>query len=139
MKILVGYDGGEVGRLALSLARDMAGIRLAFVYVVTSMAGGASERQEDIERAETGLDFAKSFLENSGIQCDVQQSVRGLSPGEDLVKFAKEKPLANVNDVNLDNLIDFVKVTHEIKEEVMDESANDKAIENKSIAEKSKT
>ncbi len=96
MKILVGYDGGEVGRLALSLARDMAGIHLAFVYVVTSMTGGASERQEEIEKTEAGLDFAKSFLENSGIQCDVQQSVRGLSPGEDLVKFAKENDVDHI-------------------------------------------
>ena len=66
MKILVGYDGGEVGRLALSLARDMAGIRSAFVYVVTSMHGGASERQADIERVEKGLEFAQSLMENSG-------------------------------------------------------------------------
>ncbi len=29
MKILVGYNGGEVGRVALSLARDMAGIHIA--------------------------------------------------------------------------------------------------------------
>ena len=69
----------------------------------------------------------------------IQEKLSEALSVSDLVKFAKEKPLANVNDVNLDNLIDFVKVTHEIKEEVMDESADDKAIENKSIAEKSKT
>ena len=43
MKILVGYNGGEVGRVALSLAGDMAGIHSAFVYVITSMEGGSSE------------------------------------------------------------------------------------------------
>ncbi|MCG8683913.1 MAG: universal stress protein [Desulfobacterales bacterium] len=96
MKILVGYDGGEVGRLALSLARDMAGIRSAFVYVVTSMHGGASERQADIERVEKGLEFAQSFMENSGIQCESQQSVRGMSAGEDLVKFAKENDIDHI-------------------------------------------
>ena len=96
MKILVGYDGGEVGRLALSLARDMAGIRSAIVYVVTSMTGGASERQADIERTEKGLEFARSFLENSGIQCECQQSVRGLSPGEDLVRFSRENDIDHI-------------------------------------------
>jgi len=96
MKILVGYDGGEVGRLALSLARDMAGIRSAFVYVVTSMAGGSSERQADIEETEAGLKFAQSFMENSGITCEAQQSVRGLSPGEDLVKFAQENDIDHI-------------------------------------------
>ena len=94
MKILVGYDGGEVGRVALSLARDMAGRHTAFVYVVTSMEGGSSERQADIIRAEEDLGFARQLMENSGIKCEVQQSVRGLSAGEDLVKFAKE------NDIN---------------------------------------
>ncbi|MEH0020656.1 MAG: universal stress protein [Desulfobacter sp.] len=96
MKILVGYDGGEVGRMALSLARDMAGIRSAFVYVVTSMAGGSSERRADIERTETNLEFARGFMENSGIQCDCQQSVRGLSPGEDLVRFARENDIDHI-------------------------------------------
>ena len=59
MKILVGYDGGEVGRLALSLARDYAKTNNAFVYVIASMEGGASEKQSDIIKAEENLAFAK--------------------------------------------------------------------------------
>ena len=96
MKILVGYDGGEVGRLALSLARDMAGIRSAQVFVVTSMTGGSSEKKADIEKAEANLKFAGQFMENSGIQCEATQSVRGLSPGEDLVKFAVENDIDHI-------------------------------------------
>jgi hypothetical protein len=67
----------------------------------------------------------------------IQEKLSEALSVSDLVKFAKEKPLANVNDVNLDNLIDFVKITHEIKEEKMDESANDEANEGLSKAEKS--
>jgi len=96
MKILVGYDGGEVGRVALSLARDMAGIHCAFVYVVTSMEGGTSERQTDIIKAEEDLKFARRLMENSGIKCDARQSVRGLSAGEDLVKFARENDIDHI-------------------------------------------
>ncbi|OQY50263.1 MAG: response regulator receiver protein [Desulfobacteraceae bacterium 4572_89] len=96
MKILVGYNGGEVGRISLSLARDMAGIHSAFVYVVTSMEGGASETQAEIAQAEEGLEFARQLLENSGIQCEAQQSVRGLSAGEDLVKFAEENDIDHI-------------------------------------------
>jgi nucleotide-binding universal stress UspA family protein/CheY-like chemotaxis protein len=96
MKILVGYDGGEVGRVALSLARDMAGIHSAFVYVVTSMEGGSSEKHVDITLAEEGLAFAKRLMEDSGISCEAQQSVRGLSPGEDLVKFAEENDIDHI-------------------------------------------
>lgn len=96
MKILVGYNGGEEGRMALSLARDMAGIHHAVVYVVTSMEGGSSERQADIIKAEKDLKFARQLMENSGIKCDTQQSVRGLSAGEDLVKFAEENGIDHI-------------------------------------------
>lgn len=96
MKILVGYDGGEEGRVALSMARDMAGFHHAFVYVVTSMEGGASEKQADIEKAEQDLAFAQRLMENSGIRCESQQSVRGMSPGEDLVKFARENDIDHI-------------------------------------------
>ena len=96
MKILVGYNGGEVGRQALSLARDYARINNAFVYVITSMEGGASEKQSDILKAEEDLAFAQKFMENSKVKCDAQQSVRGFSPGEDLVKFAEENEIDHI-------------------------------------------
>lgn len=96
MKILVGYNGGEVGRLALSLARDFAKQNHAFVYIITSMEGGASEKKSDIEKAENDLNFAKNLMENSKVECDAQQSVRGLSPGEDIVKFAEENDIDHI-------------------------------------------
>ncbi len=96
MKILVGYNGGEVGRLALSLARDYALTHQAFVYVVTSMEGGSSEKKSDIIKAEKGLEFAKKMMNDAGLECDAQQSVRGLSPGEDLVAFAMEQQIDHI-------------------------------------------
>ncbi|MEN8210398.1 MAG: universal stress protein [Thermodesulfobacteriota bacterium] len=96
MKILVGYNGGEDGRLALSLARDFAEKNSAFVYVVNSMEGGASEKQSDILKAEQDLDFAKEMMTKAGVECDAQQSVRGLSPSEDLVKFAQENEIDQI-------------------------------------------
>ena len=59
MKILVGYDGGEIGRLNLSLARDYALEKNAFVYIITSMVGGESEKAADIMKSEQGLKFAE--------------------------------------------------------------------------------
>lgn len=96
MKILVGYNGGEVGRLALSLARDYALKNTAFVYIITSMEGGASEKQSDILKAEENLEFAGKLMEHSGVEFDAQQSVRGLSPGEDLVRFARENDIDHI-------------------------------------------
>jgi nucleotide-binding universal stress UspA family protein/CheY-like chemotaxis protein len=96
MKIMVGYNGGDVGRRALSIARDYAKTYSAFVYVVTSMEGGTSEKQSDIAKAQEDLDFAKSFMQDSGVECDVQQSVRGLSPGEDIIKFARDNDIVHI-------------------------------------------
>jgi nucleotide-binding universal stress UspA family protein/CheY-like chemotaxis protein len=115
MKILVGYDGGEVGRLALSLARDMAGIHSAQVFVVTSMTGGSSEKKADIEKAVAGLEFAGQFLKNSGIQCEATQSVRGLSPGEDLVKFAE--------DNNIDHIFIGIRKTSRAQKAILGSTA----------------
>ena len=96
MKILVGFNGGEVGKLALSLARDVAKANKAFVYIMTSMEGGASEKQSDILKAEKDLDFARNLMEKSGIEYDAQQSVRGLSPAEDIVKFSEENKIDQI-------------------------------------------
>jgi len=96
MKILVGYNGGEDCRLALSLARDFAKTNNAFVYVVNSMEGGSSEKQSDILKAEQDLDFASELLTKAGLEYEAQQSVRGLSPSEDLVKFAQENKIDQI-------------------------------------------
>ncbi len=96
MKILVGYNGGDVGKRALELARDYAVKFDAFVYVITTMEGGTSETPADIERVAQGLEFSRRMMEDSGLKCEVQQSVRGLSPGEDIVSYAKEKDVDHI-------------------------------------------
>jgi len=96
MNILVGYNGGEVGRLALSLARDFAKKNNAFVYIINSMVGGSSEKQSEILKAEQRLGFAEELMTKAGLKCDAQQIVRGLSPAEDIVKFAKENEIDQI-------------------------------------------
>ncbi|MCD4742370.1 MAG: universal stress protein [Desulfobacteraceae bacterium] len=96
MKIMVGYNGGAIGRRALSIAREYAKTFNAFVYIITSMEGGTSEKRSDIEKAQDNLDFAASFMQDAGVECDARQSVRGLSPGEDLVKFADDNDIAHI-------------------------------------------
>ncbi len=96
MKIMVGYNGGEAGRLALCCAGEYARLCRGFVYVITSMKGGSSEKPSDITRTEKSLAFARRLLEQSGVQCDTQQSVRGLPPGEDLAAFAMENKIDHI-------------------------------------------
>lgn len=96
MKILIGYNGGEVGRQALLLARSFAETNNAFVYIVTSMEGGSSEKKSDRFKAEQGLKFAKALMEDSKVKCEARESVRGLTPAEDLVKFAEENDVDHI-------------------------------------------
>ena len=93
MKILVGYNGSEVAKSALSLAKGYAKTYDALVYVVISLEGGVGEKIEEINEAAENLKFAQDFLERDGIRCKTEQLVRGLTPGEDLVKFAKENEI----------------------------------------------
>jgi nucleotide-binding universal stress UspA family protein len=65
----------------------------ALVYVVVSLEGGVGEKIEEISEATENLKFAQDFLERDGIRCKTEQLVRGLMPGEDLVKYANENEI----------------------------------------------
>jgi nucleotide-binding universal stress UspA family protein len=93
MKILVGYNGSEVAKSALSQAKSYAKTYDAVVYVVSSLEGGVGEKIEEINAATENLKFAQDFLEKDGIQCITEQLARGLAPGEDLVQYAKENDI----------------------------------------------
>jgi len=90
MKILVGYDGTNSAKEALNLAKIHAKAFDGTVAVVTSMEKGTEAQREEIEDAEKGLEWAKSLFEENEIACDTHLLIRGLTPGEDIVAFAKE-------------------------------------------------
>ena len=90
MKILVGYDGTNSAKEALNLAKSRAKALGASVEVVTSMQKGTESEKKDIEQAERGLAYAKSLFDEDKIACGTHLLIRGVSPGEDLVEFAKE-------------------------------------------------
>jgi nucleotide-binding universal stress UspA family protein len=91
MRYLVGYNGGPASKRALELVCEQAQKRQdAIVYVVTSMEGGRKEAPKDIEVVEQDLQWAKDYLLKAHVQCETLQLARGLSPGEDLVKFAED-------------------------------------------------
>ena len=60
MKILVGYDGTNSAKEALNLAKFHANAFGASVEVVTSMQKGTESERKSIEKAERGLEYAKS-------------------------------------------------------------------------------
>ena len=90
MKILVGYDelGAESRILAVALKHAKAFD--AEVDVVTSLEEGTESDIQDISAAEKGLEKVKQYFEKENISCRTHLMIRGVTPGEDLVSFAKE-------------------------------------------------
>lgn len=96
MKILVGYDGTNAAKEALNQVKSFAEVFGASVEVVTSLQKGSESEQKFIEQAERGLEYAKSFFEKEGIDCNTHLLIRGLSAGEDLVEFANENQIDQI-------------------------------------------
>ena len=96
MKFLVGYNGSSVARSALAAAGDFAKIFNAKIFVLTSLEGGTGETLDDITKAENVLGQAKTYLAEKGLDCETHQLARGLSPGEDLVKFAEDNDIDQI-------------------------------------------
>lgn len=96
MKFLVAYNGSTEAKAALDLAVDHASIFKAKLYVITSMEGGHSEKPEDIARVNQELKRVRQQLAEAGVEHEVHETVRGLSPGEDIVIFAKENQIDQI-------------------------------------------
>jgi len=96
MKILVGFDRSKASEDALNLALQHAQAFNAEVHIMTSLEQGASLKKEDIDKAETQLEKVKKPFKNAGIECVVQTSVSYQSPGEDMVRFAKDKGIEQI-------------------------------------------
>ncbi len=88
MRILVGYDGSNAAKEALKLTKRFAAALGAKVDVVTSMAKATEGEQDIVLQAENWLEYAQSILEKNKIDCATHLLIRGLSAGEDIVKFA---------------------------------------------------
>ncbi len=96
MEILVGYDGSNSARDALKLAKQRAKVLNAKVDLVTSMKVANIKQSDDLQQAELGLEYAKALLEENDIPCETHLLIRGLSTGEDLVKFAQENKIDEI-------------------------------------------
>ena len=90
MKILVGYDGSNVSREAVSLAEQHARTFKAEIIIAQSMVGGPEVPRKDFETAEKNIEQQKNRLLDKNIPCEALLSVRGLQAGEDLIQIAEE-------------------------------------------------
>ena len=90
MKIMVGYDGSNAAKNALTLAKAHAKAFKAKVYILSSMVKGSEKDVQEIRNTEHELEYIKSQFEEEKIPCESHLLIRGLSPGDDLVQFAKD-------------------------------------------------
>ena len=96
MKILVGFDGSNVSKEAVSLAAKHAVAFKAEIILAHTMVGGAEVPRKDFEIAENNLEYEKNRLLDNKIPCESVLSVRGLEAGEDLVQLAEENKVDEI-------------------------------------------
>ena len=96
MKILVGYDGSNSAKDALALAKKHAAAFDATVVIVSSLTGGSVTHAVEVEHATENLELAKKLFDEDGLPCETKLLVRGMTPGEDIVDYAKEKAIDEI-------------------------------------------
>ena len=88
MNIVVGYDGSRVSADVIRIAKLHARVFDAKIYLIHSLKGGPEHTRQEFETAEHELGRANRHFSDDGIYSEPKLLVRGLTPGEDLVKFA---------------------------------------------------
>ena len=96
MKILVAFDGSNIAKAAMEVALKHARAFGGELLLVWSMAKGDEDQKEDIQAAEKTLDYWKDQLDQKGIGCQTHLLIRGVEPGEDLVRFATDHEVEEI-------------------------------------------
>lgn len=96
MKFVVGYNGSEASKRALDLACAQAVVWDALVYVITSRKKSDDTESFPGQEVDNMLQWAKDKLLKARIPCETIALRRGLSPGEDLVKFAVDNGVERI-------------------------------------------
>jgi nucleotide-binding universal stress UspA family protein len=96
MKILVAYNGTKESDAALQVAQTQAGIYNAKLVVVSSSEGGKGEKIEYINKIKQDLERIQRDISKDGLECEVEQLARGLTPGEDIVLYAEENDIDQI-------------------------------------------
>lgn len=96
MKILVGFSKSNVPENALKRAKKHAKVFGAEVHLLTSLMQGPDLGLIDIEKAESELENKKMPFTMDGISCETHAVVSYLTPGEDIVEFAKDNKIDEI-------------------------------------------
>jgi len=97
MKILVGYDGSEPAKKALTLAREHAhAFHAETIYVLNCLEGDSQTQIQHLEEAEQHLAYARVFLNEKDVHCVTKLSSEGVGAGEELVAFAEKEKVGEI-------------------------------------------
>jgi len=97
MKILVAYAGElDVDKSALEVAKKQAKAFNATLYIASSMERVTEKERTELDKVEKRLAQVKKTMEADGIACETHILVRGLTPGEDIVEFAKDRQMDEI-------------------------------------------
>lgn len=88
--IVVGYVPKAEGEAALDRAIEEAKLRGSRIVVVNSHRGGDSFDGQASAQADEQMAAVKAKLEQSGVEHEVRQLVRGFDPSADLLALAKD-------------------------------------------------
>ncbi len=95
MKLLMAYDKNFSSSAVLEKTLEMAKQYNAYVYLVRTCSTDTSA--QEIEDMKDRLnDLKKNEFKQEGIESEIDVLIRGLSPGEDIVQFAKEKQIDQI-------------------------------------------
>jgi nucleotide-binding universal stress UspA family protein len=97
MKFLVAYAGGtEMDKAVLALAKKNAKLFNATLYIANSMESATEKEFDDLTKIESKLETLKASITKEDIPCETHLLIRGLTPGEDIVEFAKDKNIDQI-------------------------------------------
>lgn len=96
MKILVGYQESKVAEEALAVALKHARAFKADMYIVTAMEQSRELQKEDIEAVEDKLEKLIKTHKINDLVCETCASVSYLTPGENLIEFARENEIDEI-------------------------------------------
>jgi nucleotide-binding universal stress UspA family protein len=90
MSIVVGYIDSPEGNAAMKAAIAEARVRDVRIVVVHSFRGGDHTSADDIFAYRKRLEVITEHLEQQGIDFEIHEYVRDLSPAEDIADAAKQ-------------------------------------------------
>jgi nucleotide-binding universal stress UspA family protein len=93
---MVCYTGSRSSYSALKEVIKRAKAMEAKVYLVASLEKGTEDEQKTISQLEAALKDAEDQLKKENIECETHLLVRGMTPDDDLLSYAKEQDVDEI-------------------------------------------